>query len=253
MRSRSSPNDLNLEAIVKTWIASVIAFLALALITIEAKEPTSAIMGVTWNVSLDASGHVMRFETKDKRVPKLHARLTQAIRGWRFSSGKVNGEPAATKTQLQTRLKISLVDDGFEVRLIGASTGGGYRSIKPTHSPEYADKKHKQACVALEVRYDERGNVIAAKQYEGIAKADRQFVQAALDSVKNWTFEPEVVGGIPISSTALVPILFEERGMQDAPLCKWTVNGTNTEMSGGQAVALNPAAKLDSDVIGHTL
>jgi TonB family protein len=236
------------DKVMKTGIVLAATLAVFASTAIGTETPSSAVVAVSWNISLDAEGHVTRIATDDKRMPKLHARLESAIRGWRFSPGKINGQATAT----DTRLRISLVDNGFEVRVLRASTGGGYRSTIAPHYPEHALKQHKQACVALKVQYDELGNVLAATEYDGIAKADRQFVEAALSSVKQWTFEPEIVGGHPIASNALVPITFNLKGMQE-PECRWIASATYPDFDGGGAVALNPATKLESDVVGHTL
>ncbi len=215
-----------------------------------AHEPQSVVVEVSWHVSIAADGHVEALSTTDTEVPKLHERLEKAIRGWRFGAGQINGITVPTETTLQTHLRISVVDDHFEVRLVSAGTGGGYRMIHTPTYPDYAARRGKTACVMLKVNYDETGRVVDAGTYSTSKNADPQFVDAALSSVKMWTFEPELVGGHARMASALVPIMFELSG-KATPLCPHTDDGSGN--GSGQMFALNPAAKLQSDVIGRTL
>ena len=104
----------------------------------------------------------------------------------------------------------------------------------------------------LIVHYNGAGAVTDVAPYEHGPKADVQLAQAAMTSVKNWTFDPEVVGGHPIPGVVLVPVCFELSG-RTPPDCNWKNPATGETMNGSQAVALNPAATLVSEVIGRVL
>ena len=237
---------------MRTGIIFVVAFLLFVSTAIEAKVPTSAVVSVSWVISLDAGGHVTKLVTKDERVPKLHALLEKAIRGWHFSPGTVNGQPAATESHVQTRLDIRLVGDGFEVRVLGAATGAYYGKTTPFHYPDAAVRAGKQGEVVLIAHYNGAGAVTDVAPYEHGPKADVQLAQAAMTSVRKWTFDPEVVGGYPIPGAVVVPVCFALSG-RTPPACNWESPATGGNMNGSQAVALNPAAKLESDVIGRVL
>jgi hypothetical protein len=53
-----------------------------------AAEATSAIIDLTWKLSLDANGRVQELSTTDERVPKLHA-------AWRKPYGAGNSAQAS--------------------------------------------------------------------------------------------------------------------------------------------------------------
>ena len=221
-------------------------------IEVGAKEPTSAIVDVTWKVSLGADGHVTALATTDTRVPKLHKQLATEIRSWRFSPGKVNGQPAMTETRLQMALRVSLVQDRFEVRIVSAQTGGNYRKMRAPIYPAVAAMMRRQGLVLLKVRYDESGAVVQVKPSADAPEPDRQLLDVAISSVKQWTFEPEVVGGHPLAAAALVPVCFQLQGMPKA-VCDWKQPGSDMHAQGSHALALYPAAKLETDVIGRVL
>lgn len=237
---------------MRTGIIFVVAFLLFVSTAIEAKQSTSMVVTVSWDISLDADGHVTKLATKDESMPTLHAPLEKAIRGWHFSPGTINGQPAATESHVQTRLELRLVKDAYQVWMLGADTGASYGKTPPPEYPDAAAKAWKQGEVVLIVHYNGTGAVTDVAPYEHGPKAYVQLARAAMTAVKNWTFNPEVVGGHPIPGVALVPVCFAlPRGTP--PACQWESPATGRNMNGSQAVALNPAAKLESDVIGRVL
>lgn len=219
-----------------------------------AAEVTSAIVDLTWKLSLDANGRVQELSTTDERVPKLHARLEKAIRGWAFSPGKVNGTPAATRTALHTRIEVKLARDrdGFEVRLLAASTGSTYGKIRAPAYPTWAASKRIDGVVVLVASYDERGRVTDVKPYEHAVGAVKELRSSAVSAVRWWTFEPEVVGGHAVAGRALVPVCFMVAGSR-SDACDWKDATDDREIRGNQAIALDSVAGIDPDVIGRVL
>ena len=66
---------------------------------------------VRWVVSLDAAGHVTDVKAGTQTlVDVVRVPLENAIRGWRFVPGKIDGQPAPTRTMLT--LDIALVPAG---------------------------------------------------------------------------------------------------------------------------------------------
>lgn len=229
-----------------------VALLAFTIAPSQAAERTSAVVSVVWDVALDADGHVAALSTKDTAVPKLHAHLEKAIRGWRFTPGAINGKPAPTKTHLHTRIEVRLVGDSFEIRLLGASTGPDYATRPAVAYPDWMARNHKQGLVLVIAHYDERGAVTETKPHDLHNRVDAGLVQAALSSAKHWTFEPELVDGRPVAGDVAIPVCFHLEGA-DPVDCEWKNPRTGAKGAGGDAVALNPAARLDSDVIGRVL
>jgi protein TonB len=241
-----------MELVMNKWISAIVAALAIIPFATLANEATSATVSLTWDVSLDVGGKVTTLATGDERVPKLHAQLEKAIRAWHFSPGKLNGEAAATQTHLTTTLEIRLVGDGAEVRVVRAETGARSRQSVPPKYPTSAARSGVQGQVVVLAQFDETGAVKDVARYDNAPAADERLARAAIASVKQWTFAPEVVGGHPVAGAALVPICFTLAG-RTPPVCEWNDAAGGESMSGSEAVAVNPAAKLETDVVGHLL
>ncbi|HKE48626.1 MAG TPA: energy transducer TonB [Rhodanobacteraceae bacterium] len=216
--------------------------------------------GTRWAVSLDAEGRVAKLEAVDKTPEAIRVPLDAAIRKWQFMPGTVNGQPVPTDTMLT--LDVTLVpagEDKYALRVDDARTGGAVKS-KDMHGdypkyPSNAVRHHRQGLVVLRVDYDAKGHVLAAKrQADAPAVADDLEVAAAR-AVKSWWFTPEVVGGHALAGSAIVPICFELVGMGkeiERANCNWAPQGVKSLQEGG-VVAIEPAARLKTDIVGHTL
>lgn len=219
-----------------------------------AAQAASEIVDLTWTLVLDANGHVQELSTADQRVPKLHARLEEAIRGWPFSPGKLNGAPAATRTALHTRIEVKLAADrdGFEVRLLDASTGATYRKIRKPAYPTWSAGRRVDGVVVVVASYDELGRVTGAEPYEHAMGIVKELQSTAISAVRRWTFEPEVVGGHAIAGRALVPVCFMVAG-SGSDACDWKDASSDRETGGSQAIGLDSVASVDPGVIGRIL
>jgi TonB family protein len=244
---------LNREIYVRTPITFAIALLALISTAAVAQEPASTIVHISWKVSVGSDGHVTRLTTTDTLVPGIHERLEQEIRGWRFSPGKVNGEPATTDSNLQLTLDVRPVDaNSSTVHVVGVSTGGGYGKTLPPHYPVASARARRQGLVLLKVRYDVAGKVVDVVRADDAPRVDEPFVRSAIDATRKWTFEPEVVGGHPLAGSMWVPVCFSLRHPGIVPQnCNWRRPGDALDTP--EALALDPVVKLLTDVIGHAL
>lgn len=239
---------------------SSIAVILLALLGVSsaiaaASASKPLVVRMTWSVSIDPDGHVVRLATTDEQIPVIHDRLEQAIRGWRFSPGKVNGKPAFTDSRVTVALGLEPGSDGtYAVHVIGASAGAGYGKVTPPLYPHAFAMSGRQGLVLLKVDYAASGSVVAIALADDAPRVDHPFVDAATDAVRKWTFEPEVVGGHSLAGSALVPVCFTLRGPRARPFdCNWHRSGRSAAELGDGAVALDPAATLLSDVVGRTL
>lgn len=214
-----------------------------------------------WSVSLDAAGRVTRLEPGDETlIDAVRLPLDKAIRSWQFIPGSVDGRPAATDTTLA--LDITLVpfgDDKFALRVDDARTGGDVaaKGIKvPPKYPASAIRHNWQGMVVLKVDYDAAGHVLAANPHEGAPVVAADLTGSATKAVKRWVFSPEIVGGHALAGSAIVPICFElvEFGKRmPRTACEWIPPGAHSGLHENDVLAIEPAAKLQTDVVGHTL
>jgi len=214
-----------------------------------------------WSVSLDAAGHVTRLEPSDKTLADaVRLPLDKAIRSWQFIPGSVDGQPAATDTTLA--LDITLVpfgDDKFALRVDDARTGGDVttKGIRvPPKYPATAIRHNRQGMVVLKVDYDPTGHVLAANPHEGAPVVAAELTTSAARAVKRWMFSPEIVGGHALAGSVIVPICFEMVGFgkpMPRTACEWVPPGAHRGLHENDVLAIEPAAKLQTDVVGRTL
>jgi TonB family protein len=214
-----------------------------------------------WAVSLDAAGRVTKLDPADKTlVDAVRIPLDKAIRSWQFIPGTIDGHPAVTETTLA--LDISLVPfggDKFALRVDDARTGGDVplRGIRAAPKyPSAAIRHRRQGMVVLKVDYGADGHVVAARPHESAPAVAAELTKSAEQAVKRWTFSPEVVGGHPLAGSAVVPICFEivpSGSPMPRTACEWVPPGAHSGLHENDVVAIAPAARLKTDVVGRTL
>lgn len=241
------------------FVATLATLAASSTVFAAGKDSLHVKASTTWNVSLDAEGHVVKLEQTSHVKPLLSEPLERAIRSWEFLPGHVDGVAAATETTLQVGITLDPVGEkGYAVRVDSVNMGGGFAKTNAPHFPASAlrgGSKGMAALAVVEARYDEAGKVIAAELAPGAPKVDRAIGNAAVKSVQGWTFQPESVGGHGLAATVYVPICFTVAPQGNkAPDCpSWTPPGAHVAVADGGSFAPEPAATLKSDVIGHTL
>lgn len=238
---------------MKIRIAAALSALVLAAAPCLAASPRSQVVEATWQVSLDADGRVTQVAARSTEMPKLYAYLEDPIRSWRFSPGQVDGRPVATQTYLHLVLEIATVGQNAEVRVRQAFTGGDYGQVTRVVYPEQKGLRVREGAVKLRVRYDESGAVVGLELHDKDRSLDDRFVQLASSSVKKWTFLPEVVDGHALAGDVLVPVCFQPSAAREPESCQVKIPAAGESASAAEAFALNPAAKLETDVIGRAL
>ncbi len=137
-----------------------------------------------------------------------------------------------------------------------AHTGVDATTVPP-HYPRTAVERHIVGEVVVRIGYDADGNVTSTALEPGAPDADKSLVEASIDAAKKWKFQPEIVGGHNLAGYAIVPFCFNLRyigGGGKSAKCDWKRSGSGEALlDDGKALALNPAAKLLTDVAGHTL
>jgi TonB family protein len=215
-----------------------------------------------WALTIDASGRVTALESiGNPPVPAVRAPLENAIRGWHFQPGTIDGKPAETKTTFS--LDLSLVEQGsdkYALRVDDARTGAdltaeGFHHSTPKY-PRYAMNHRLDGMVVLRIDYDANGHVVATRLQDGAPDVDASFVRSARDAASRWTFSPEIVGGHGLAGSTIVPICFADytrRTPIEALRCAWTPPEGHGSLGDGAIVSIDPAVRLETAVIGRTL
>ena len=222
-------------------------------------------LSLSWQLSIDAQGHVARLQaTADKqveRMPQLRAAVEKKIREWQFVPGSVDGQPQATETVLSVSTTLlAQQGDDYQIRIDDARTGAAISKTLPPRYPTDAVRSGASGLVVVHVNFDGNGKVTAAQADTIESKAPASLVKAAVDGVRTWTFQPERVGGHGIAGSTLLPVCFQVvpvgfmgPNAHRPPPCAWTPPGHRGALAQGESFGVDPVAKLATDVVDHTL
>jgi Gram-negative bacterial TonB protein C-terminal len=213
-----------------------------------------------WNLSLDAQGNVVHLDALASRaadqVPQVRERLNLAIPNWKFSPGTVNGKGAATDTVLSVAVALlPQGGDAYRIRVEDARTGGRISKAVAPHYPFDAVHNHTMGMVVMHVSYDANGEVTSVAREPRAPKVSDSLVKATAAAMKQWKFQTERVDGHGVAGTTIAPACFSISDVGSRPPamnCQWTPPG-HTAISEGQSLALEPAARLLTEIAGHTL
>ncbi len=98
------------------------------------------------------------------------------------------------------------------------------KSVSPVY-PEEARKKRLEGTVILEVKTDVKGKVTDVKVLRSIPALD----QAAIDAVKQWVYEPKIIGGKPVPIVFTVTVRFVLDKKEKGPETKGVVKQGEVE------------------------
>jgi TonB family protein len=216
--------------------------------------PKPVDLTLTWNVSLDASGAVTALSPTVQSNRGIYQRLEPAVRKWHFTTGKVNGKPAASETTLTLNITLAPVDGFYRVHVRAFGTGARYATMTEPKYPDEAVTSKRGGAVMLEVHYDAAGKVTSAKAIDGgLPKAGADIDHAAVVAVKQWTFTPETVGGHGLAGVAHVPLCFSAHAGGPDDTCRWHVGGADVPLDTKSPIAMNPVVRLETDVTKQEL
>ena len=246
---------------MRTQIFSLASFLAFGAVQAATASNQSLRVDLSWRASLDAQGHVTQLQATRKeradRVPAIRQRLEQEIRTWRFQPGTVNAQPEPTETGLYVRADVSAGSDGtMKIRIVHADVGGSLQKMTPPHYPGEAIRHHVAGEVVLQIAYDSNGRTTEALPATTSPSSSKLLLDASEKASRTWKFSPEIVGGHAIAGTVVVPFCYTLHPMGSDRVegkCDWKAPGRNDTLNSGETLALNPAAKLLTDVAGRTL
>lgn len=175
---------------------------------------------IQWSLSLDASGRIVALAPLDPNfLPDVRQQIEPVVRTWHFTPGLVAGKPQATETTLRVGVAFDSKNGKlFNGRIRNASTGPKFAHVVAPKYPDRALQARHDGAVVVLVEYDTQGHVISTANMTKMSTAtDAQLVDAALDVVRQWTFNPEVVAGIGVPGKAYVPVCFTYRNEE----CRW--------------------------------
>lgn len=227
----------------------------------EIKAPDDLRASTGWDISLDVDGKVTRIEPDGRIVAAVADPLREAIRKWHFAPGTIAGKPAPTDTWLI--VDVTLLpkgDDKYSIRIDDARTGAHIVKTVPPHLSFRAITHQKHGTAVVKVDYDAEGRVTNTTPYEGGPQVSPDFMHGVQQALLKWTFRPEVVGGHGVAGSSIVPICLTVTEGPRPPKTPpkgdcddWKGPGPHDTVHSGDSFALEPAAKLQSDVIGRTL
>ncbi len=134
-----------------------------------------------------------------RSIPELDQAAIDAVRQWVYEPMVIEGEPKGVIFTVTCSFKLKeplrAVGDVKPPKLI--------KKVEPIY-PEEAKKAGIEGVVILEVTTDIYGRVADAKVLRSIPELD----QAAIDAVKQWVYEPEIVEGEPKGIVFTVTVTF---------------------------------------------
>ncbi len=245
---------------MRLMLPSIVALLGCACTAHASPEPIRFSIG--WQISLNTAGRIERMSAINNarvdRVPQIRARLEQAIQEWQFVPGSVDGKPSATETGLYIHASLMPPDSSGNVaiRIDHAGVGGSFLHMVAPKYPRSAVSARETGEVVVRVAYDADGKVTSAVLDKDAPPANAALVAASLKAARTFTFRPEVVGGHALAGVAVTPFCYrlEVPGLSHVEgKCDWTPPGKSETINEGEAMAVNPAASLVTDVAGSML
>lgn len=162
-------------------------------------------------LELDAAGRIVALAPIGKTAEGLKEFLLGEVSAWTFEPGRVDGQPAPTRTTVVVTLAARKAgDDQLAFRIVDAATGPGVAEAAPPRYPAESLRAREAGEVLLRVDVDAAGRATSVAVDR--SNAAKRLQAAAVKAARAWTFVPERVGGHAIASTVLLPVRFCVRG-----------------------------------------
>jgi TonB family protein len=117
-----------------------------------------------------------------------------------------SGEKLATRSQLRGEVVLKPAsNDEYEVHIDSPRVGPCAISQALPRFPAAMAREGRSGTVLLEVRVGIDGHVVSA---QALQSTRREFSDAALESARQWTFEPQWLGGEPVEVLINWPVVF---------------------------------------------
>jgi TonB family protein len=181
--------------------------------------PVPHFVTLAWKLSLDSSGNITRLDLFNDEVgSEMYDEMESVVRGWHFTPGKLDGRPAPTNTLLTVVVTLEPAGaDEYRARIVSAKTGGTPKHLVAPRYPAEAIRMQRDGLVLLKIDHDANGRIISINRVvqKGSSPVDRNLVNASLAAAKQWTFDPETVGGHPVAGSVVMPFCFTIDGRKD--------------------------------------
>lgn len=159
-------------------------------------------------VSIDANGHVNTVNLVDSTLSTaMQTVLIERVRRVEFEPAQLNGAPASSEATVLIELEAQARADALTLTVSGVETIPGYRLTKPPRFPARELRKGISGRVELAVEYDGDGRVTKVAPANAQAPMDA-FMKAAIEAARDWQFEPELVAGVGLAGTGVIPVTF---------------------------------------------
>jgi TonB family protein len=175
---------------------------------------------LAWKLSLDSSGNITRLDLLNDEVGSaLYDKMEPVVRGWHFTPGKLDGQPAPTNTLLTVVVTLEPVvdDDGYRARIVSAKTGGTPTHVVMPMYPAESIRAGHDGLVLLKIDHDVDGRIVSISRItqKERDRVDRNIVNASFTAARQWMFDPETVGGHPVAGSVVMPFCFTIDGRKD--------------------------------------
>lgn len=178
-------------------------------------------------IVIDEQGQVV-----DAQVHSGHPAFAQAsldaVKQWKYRPFLLNGAPVRVEAPVFIEYRLEGLEDHMPASspnaaascVVKAAAQGGddsrfmvKREITDEHRTKYVEPKYPQMArvariqgeVVLNALIDKQGNIANVRPVSG----HPILVQAAMDAVKQWTYEPYLLNGEPVEVESMIHVLFQ--------------------------------------------
>ena len=155
---------------------------------------------------VDETGVVTKASIEESSDERFNASAFKAIQQWRFQPGVRNDKAVRTRVRQPFKYALTPIEahdiDGLDVK------PEVLESVTPRY-PRALKRLRKQATVIVEFVVDETGKVV---DWEIEESTNQQFNESALTAIKQWTFKPGKIEGVPVKARVRIPFSYSLRG-----------------------------------------
>jgi TonB family protein len=145
-----------------------------------------------------ADGHPKDIEVVQSLDPELDINAIAAVADWVWKPGTKNGEPIATKTNVEVSFHLmKKIEDGVTQPSI-------IRKVEPWYSKK-AEKNKIEGTVKIRTVISTDGH---ATKIEIVESLDPELDENAIAALKQWVFKPGTKDGKPVAVYATIELSF---------------------------------------------